>query len=334
LRILEARSNSPEKAKAPRRFVSYLGITLKGFCMGSADVVPGVSGGTMAFILGIYEELIRAIRSFDLTFVRLLFSLKIKEATRHVEWRFLLALGIGILLAVFSLARLLSWLLENRPVLIWSFFFGLILASIFTVGRRLQRWRMAMAGWIMTGTLGAFLLVGMVPVSTPDAPWFVFLCGAVAICAMILPGISGAFILVILGKYQYVLEAVNDRDILTLAVVATGACLGLISFARILSWLFKKHHDVTIALLSGLMLGSLRKVWPWKKTILGLTDGSGHSVPVGQTNFLPTQWDGEVTVAVTMMLFGLFAVFVLNRLAESKAGPYETIEFHGQKKTG
>jgi putative membrane protein len=286
--------------------------------MGSADVVPGVSGGTMAFILGIYEELIGAIRSFDLTFMRLFFSLKIKEAAGRVEWKFLLAVGIGVLLAIFSLARALSWLLENRPVLIWSFFFGLILASIFTVGRHLKRWRMAMVVWMLFGAFGAFMLVGMVPVSTPNTPWFLLLCGAVAICAMILPGISGAFILVILGKYQYVLEAVNNRDILTLMIVASGACLGLISFARILSWLFKKHHDVTIAILSGLMLGSLRKVWPWKKTILSITDTGGHSISVGQTNFFPTHWDREVAVAVGMMLLGLFVVFLLNRLAESR----------------
>jgi putative membrane protein len=162
------------------------------------------------------------------------------------------------------------------------------------------------------------MLVGLVPVSTPNAAWFLFLCGAVAICAMILPGISGAFILVILGKYQYVLEAVNNRDFLILIIVASGACMGLISFARILSWLFKKHHDAAIAILSGLMLGSLRKVWPWKKTTLSITESGGHSIPVGQTNFFPTHWDGEVTVAVVMMFLGLFVVFLLNRLAEGK----------------
>ena len=223
-----------------RSFISYFLIWLKGFCMGAADVVPGVSGGTMAFILGIYEELIGAIRSFDIVFVKRLFSLRIKKALDHVPWPFLLALGIGIFTAIFSLARILSWLLENRPVFIWSFFFGLVLASIFTVGRHLNKWNLPLIGWLLLGAVGAYLLVGMVPVSTPETPWFLVLSGAVAICAMILPGISGSFILVLMGKYDYLLRAVNNRDFLTLALAATGAAIGLISFVRLLSWLLEE----------------------------------------------------------------------------------------------
>ncbi|MBW2567500.1 MAG: DUF368 domain-containing protein, partial [Deltaproteobacteria bacterium] len=182
-------------------------MTVKGFCMGAADVVPGVSGGTMAFILGIYEELIKSIKSFDLSFLRLLFSLRVKDALDHASWQFLLAIGLGILMAIFTLARILAWLLQNQPVLIWSFFFGLIVASVLVVSKHLSKWTSLIFVWIGLGALFAYLLVGMVPAKTPDTAWFLFMSGAIAICAMILPGISGAFILVLLGKYHYVLEA-------------------------------------------------------------------------------------------------------------------------------
>jgi len=284
--------------------------------MGSADVVPGVSGGTMAFILGIYEELIKAIRSFDLPFLRLLLSLKMREAMDHVAWKFLAAVGLGIFLAIFSLARILSWLLQNRPILIWSFFFGLILASVFTVGRHVSKWDLSMILWMILGILGAYLLVGLVPLTTPNAPWFLFLCGAVAICAMILPGISGAFVLVLMGKYQYVLEAVNTRDLITLFLVAAGAGVGLVSFARLLNWLFKRHHDMTIAILTGLMLGSLRKIWPWKETIRAIQDHQGNLIPVQQANILPLKWDGEVMIALCLILLGFLVVFFMNRWVE------------------
>ncbi|MDY7038595.1 MAG: DUF368 domain-containing protein [Thermodesulfobacteriota bacterium] len=304
--------------KPNRSILSYLGITVRGFCMGSADVVPGVSGGTMAFILGIYEELIHAIRSFDLTFFRLLLSFKIREAADYAAWQFLVSVGLGILMAIFSLAKILSWLLENQPVLIWSFFFGLIIASIFTVSRRLSQWNLFMALWMVLGAIGAYFLVGMVPVNTPDAPWFLFISGAIAICAMILPGISGAFILVLMGKYHYVLEAVNNRDLFTLFIVATGAVLGLTTFARFLGWLFKKHHDMTIAILCGLMIGSLRKVWPFKKTLQSMTDAHGNSITIAQANILPSQWNNEVTIALSLLVMGFLVVFFLNLWAEIK----------------
>jgi putative membrane protein len=279
--------------------------------MGAADVVPGVSGGTMAFILGIYEELIEAIRSFNLRFVKTLLSCRFKEAMDLVSWRFLGALLLGILTAVFSLAKLLSWLLENKPVLIWSFFFGLVLASVLIVGRNLQRWNLPAVVWTALGTVGTYFLVGMVPVKTPDAPWFVFLSGAVAICAMILPGISGSFILVLLGKYPYILAAVNERNLFVLAVFSAGTIFGITSFVRLLSWLLKRHHDVTIALLIGLMLGSLRKVWPWKRTLETVLDSDGHPIPVSQVNILPSHWTGEVTAALTLATIGFLVVLSL-----------------------
>ena len=290
----------------------YMNFVLKGFCMGAADVIPGVSGGTMAFILGIYEKLIGSISSFDLHFLRLFLSLRFREAFEHVSLAFLASLGTGILIAVFSMARVLSWLLLNRPVLIWSFFFGLIVASVYTVSRHIKAWRIINILWAAFGALITYLLVGMVPATTPDSPWFLFLSGAVAICAMILPGISGAFILVLLGKYLFVLEAVNNRDFLTLFTVAAGAALGLVAFSRLLKWLFKMHYDLIVALLTGLMIGSLRKVWPWKNIIKTVMDEKGHVVSSIQHNFLPSQWDMETSVALVLALTGFLLVICLS----------------------
>ena len=301
--------------KTKRSTLDYLILALKGFCMGTADVVPGVSGGTIAFITGIYEELLNAVRSFDLRFLRLITSLKIRDAMNHTSWQFLMALVFGILTAVFTLAKVLSWLLQNHPVLIWSFFFGLILASALTISRYTSRWKPAHTVWMAIGTVGAYFLVGMVPVSTPNTIWFLFMSGAVAICAMILPGISGSFILLLMGKYEYILNAVNQRDILTLLLVASGAVVGLATFVRLLSWLLKRHHDFTMALLTGFMLGSLRKVWPWKKTIESILDAHGHSVVLSQANILPSQWGQEVTFALFLATLGFFLVLFLNRLA-------------------
>ena len=279
-------------------------------------MVPGVSGGTMAFILGIYEELINAIRSFDLRSLGLLMSFKFRLLLDRVSWKFLLALGIGILTAIFSLAEILSWLLQHKPIMIWSFFLGLILASVISVSRRVEKWQTSTWIFLLGGIIGTYVLVGLVPVSTPDDPWFLFLCGAVAICAMILPGISGSFILVLLGKYQYILEAVNQRDFLTLAIVAAGACIGIVAFSRLLGWLLKNYHDLMVAVLTGLMLGSLRKVWPWKETLDTMVNSHGKVIPLVQTNILPSQWDMEILTALALMVTGLFIVLILDRVGE------------------
>jgi putative membrane protein len=302
--------------KKNRSLFDYLILSAKGFCMGASDVIPGVSGGTMAFILGIYEELINAIKSFDLKAFQLLMTLKFRALLDHVSWKFLLSLGIGILAAIFSLAKVLSWLLHNQPVLIWSFFFGLILASVVSVSRRIQAWRVPVWLSLFGGTTGAYLLVGFVPVSTPNDPWFLFLSGAIAICAMILPGISGSFILVLLGKYMYVLEAVNNRDFLILFLVASGACVGIVAFSRLLGWLLNNYHDLMVALLTGLMLGSLRKIWPWKETIESRIVGE-KVIPIVQSNVLPEGFGGEVVSALCLVVMGLLAVLLLDRMGNS-----------------
>ena len=301
-----------------RSLKEYVGIALRGFCMGASDVVPGVSGGTMAFILGIYEELISSIRAINVNFVKLLLTLKVREAFAGIPWRFLLSVGLGIGMAILSLARGLSWMLEHRPTLIWSFFFGLVLASLIAVSRRVKRWNVTALCSAGFAAVGAYVLVGLVPVETPDAPWFLLLSGAVAICAMMLPGISGAFILVLLGKYRYVLDAVNNRDAFTLFLVAAGAGVGVIIFSRILSWLFRHYRNVTLAALTGLMLGSLRKVWPWKETLSTFLDRHGKEIPIEQMNVLPGTWTGRETSALILMLIGFGLVLVLEFWASRK----------------
>ena len=297
-------------------FNTYLVLMLKGFCMGSADVVPGVSGGTMAFILGIYKALINSIKSFDMVFINLLFSLKIKEAFQHANWKFLLPLGTGILTAIFTLAKMLNWLLHNKPVLLWSFFFGLILASIVTVSRQFRKWTVSIIFFILSGAVITYFLIGIVPASTPETPLFLFLSGALAICAMILPGISGAFILVLLGKYQYILEAVSNRDLYALVIVASGAGVGILAFVRLLNWMFNKYHDATIALLAGLMIGSLRKVWPWKNITDCITDTHQKALQTLSTNFIPDYWSKEVVIALCLSIVGFLSVLLLDFLSE------------------
>lgn len=299
--------------------IEYAGLVARGFVMGSADVVPGVSGGTMAFILGIYEELINSIRAAARPpFLKALLGLRIGEALKAVNAGFLIALLSGILLAVLSLAKGLEWLLENQPVYLWSFFFGLVLASVWTVSKRIPRWSPLLVGALLVGTVGAYIVVGLVPLQTPESAWYLFLSGALAICAMILPGISGSFILVLLGKYQFVLAAVNDRDLMTIAIVGAGAVVGIVTFAQVLGWLFKRYHDLAVALLTGLMVGSLRKIWPWKEVLATITDRHGALIPTVEANILPATFGSEVLIALGLAILGFVLVLVLDRLANQK----------------
>ncbi len=304
-----------------RAWRDYLGLVARGFAMGSADVVPGVSGGTMAFILGIYEELIMSIRAVGQpTFLKALARLRVAEALRVINFPFLAAVGAGIGLAVLTLAKGLSWMLQNQPVMLWSFFFGLVLASVMTVSKRVKRWSPATGAALLVGAVGAYLLVGAVPLQTPNAWWFLVLSGALAICAMILPGISGAFILVLLGKYQFVLDAVNQRDLVTLGLVGLGAGLGIVTFAQVLGWLFRRYHDLTVALLTGLMVGSLRKIWPWKEVVDFILDRHGEMIPTVERNILPPlavggHFNWEVGLALGLALLGFATVMLLDHWA-------------------
>lgn len=265
--------------KKKRTIREYFGIFLRGAAMGASDIVPGVSGGTIAFIFGIYEELIESIRQFGSSdFLQAALRFRIKDILKLANWEFLLALGLGILTAIFTLSHYLEWLLVNEPVYLWSFFFGLVVASIITVGKRIPNWTPPLWGMLAVGAVFAFLLVGLVPVETPETWWFIILSGAVASVALILPGISGSFILLLMGKYQFVVGAVNDRDFITLALVGVGAAVGLVTFAQLISQLFKKYYNLTVALLTGFMLGSLRKIWPWREAVAWLQDEAGNFI--------------------------------------------------------
>ncbi len=290
-----------------RSLIDYFWVTVRGFCMGAADVVPGVSGGTMAFILGIYDELINAIHAVNLRFVRRLITLRWRAAFGEFPWQFLLALGMGIGLAIVILSRPLSHALETSPSLVWAFFFGLVLASVVVVRKRVRRWTPVTIALALLAVAGAYILVGLTPTETPNDAWFLFLSGAIAICAMILPGISGSFILVLLGKYQYVLGAVTRADVITLAIFAAGCAVGIVTFARVLRWLLRRYHDPTVALLAGFMLGSLRKVWPWKDAV------------DGQANALPQALTPEVGLALALMVAGAALVIVIDLLAARRA---------------
>lgn len=270
-----------------RTIKDYLLIAAKGFGMGSADVVPGVSGGTIAFITGIYEELLNSIKSINLDALTVLRKDGLAAVWKHINGNFLLALFGGILVSIFSLAKVLFYSLEHYPVLLWAFFFGLIIASTIFVARQVKKWDLAKVGTLIVGAAIAYLITTLTKVETPQDWWFVFLSGAIAICAMILPGISGSFILVILGQYAYVLNSVKELRLEVIISFAAGAVVGLLSFARVISWLFKKYHDHTIAILTGFMIGSLNKVWPWKNTLETYQDRHGEFKPLLQENVLP-----------------------------------------------
>lgn len=303
------------------KFSRYLTLALKGCAMGMADVVPGVSGGTIAFISGIYEELIDSIRSVDLQAMKYLCRGRFGEFWRHVNGRFLLPVLLGIGVAIFSLARLMTYLLTNHPIAIWSFFFGLIIASALLVSKQIGRWNPRTVVSLVVGIAAAWWITVATPAETPNGWWFVLLSGAIAICAMILPGISGAFILLLLGKYQYIMLAVSELNVPVIAVFAIGAVAGIISFSHLLSWLLKHWHDATVAVLMGFMIGSLNKVWPWKEVVETYTDNHGNIQPLVESNVLPSvfeQLSGQPALlaeSIVLCLVGFLAIYGIELLA-------------------
>ncbi len=265
----------------------YLFLVLRGMGMGAADVVPGVSGGTIAFITGIYEELINSIKGININAIKLFFTGRWVSFWKQINGNFLLAVFAGIFISVLSLAKLLEYLLEHQAILIWSFFFGLVLASSYVVSRKIGQWSFQKIVALVAGIGIAFYITSVTPTTTTDSSWFVILSGGLASCAMILPGISGSFILLLLGKYSFALHAVNERIILDLLLLGAGAVSGLILFANLLSWLLRKYHDITIALLVGFMIGSLNKIWPWKVTE-EFIEVEGVLKPLIEKNTLPS----------------------------------------------
>jgi putative membrane protein len=293
-------------APAERCLRGYLGIIARGFAMGAADVVPGVSGGTMALVLGIYEELINSVRTIiQPETLRLLARRELRQVFTVVPWKFLGCLGCGMVLAVLTLAKAIEHLLENQPSLLYAFFFGLVGASIVTVVGRLRQWSPSAVVVAVLSTVGAYVFVGLIPGSTPDTLPFLFGSGLLAACAMLLPGISGSFVLVLLGKYKFILAAVNDRDLLVIATVGIGVATGGVLFVHFIGWLLKRWHDPAMALLAGLMLGSLRKIWPWR------ADSDGIEFQL-QPNIWPDTLD---LPAIGLAVFGFVLVLVLSRIA-------------------
>lgn len=291
-------------------------MTLKGMAMGAADVVPGVSGGTIAFIVGIYDELINSIKSINAHSIKLLFTGKIAAFWKAVNGNFLCALLLGIGISVFSLAKLITYLLVHEPVLVWSFFFGLVLASTWFVSKDIKEWNWKTITGFVLGVLIAYYITVATPAETPSNLLFIFLCGAIAICAMILPGISGSFILVLLGKYFYIMEAINTLDLVVLGVFAVGAFLGITSFSRVLSYALKNFRNITLAVLTGFMLGSLNKVWPWKEVVQTYVDRHGEVKPLVESNILPNESVGE---AVALMVVGFALVYILEKISSRAA---------------
>jgi putative membrane protein len=284
--------------------------------MGAADVVPGVSGGTIAFISGIYEELITSINNVNPALIKIWKNEGFKSFWKKLNGNFLVALFLGIFISLFSLATLVSWLLENEPVLLWSFFFGLVAASIFFVGKEITKWNLATVIMLLLGAAIAYFITTLPASENTSSLPYLFMSGALAVCAMILPGISGAFILVLLGSYKTILDAVHEREIKVIITVALGAIFGLLSFAKLLKWMFSHYKNLTLALLTGFILGSLNKIWPWKLLLETKTIGD-KIIPLKEQNISPFNFEGDpqLMFALIATIIGFSLIFILEKLA-------------------
>lgn len=302
---------------------------MKGCAMGMADVVPGVSGGTIAFISGIYDELIGSIRSIGSDALGLLLRGRFAPFWQRINGTFLTGVFTGILIAIFSLARLMTYLLAHHPIEVWSFFFGLIVASALLVAREVDRWSAGRIASLIAGAVAAYWITVASPAQTPQTWWFVMLSGAVAICAMILPGISGAFILLLMGKYQFIMQAVSKLDIGVILLFAVGAVAGIIVFSHLLGWLLGRYRDLTIALLMGFMIGSLNKVWPWKEVLETYADAHGTLHPLVESNVGPVRFaeltgsDPQIAQAALLCVAGFLLIwsieFIGRRLSAKRS---------------
>lgn len=303
-----------------RRLKDYAIISLKGLAMGAADAVPGISGGTIAFISGIYEELVATISNVNIALFKTLFSKGFQAFWKQANGNFVLALLSGIIISYVSFMRLAKYLLENEPVLIWAFFFGLIIASIYFVGKQINTWNVSVVLALIIGAGIAYYVSSLPTMEANDSALFLFFAGAIAICAMILPGISGSFILIILGAYKTLSDAIHDIDVKKIALFVAGAVIGLLSFSHVLKWLFKHHHNITLALLTGFILGSLDKVWPWKETLTWYIDSKGIKSPLLQKSISPFSFEGDnqLLFAIALMVLGFFIIFILEKVGSKK----------------
>lgn len=302
--------------------------------MGAADVVPGVSGGTIAFISGIYEELIESIDKIDLNVFKLWKKEGFKAAWTSINGSFLLALFFGIAISILSLAKLIKWLLHNEPILLWSFFFGLVLASILYIARQIKDWSVKIITAIIITSILSYFITLAEPFASPESPFYLLFCGFIAIIAMILPGVSGAFILLILGAYQTAIDTINNllegiitgnmtlfKDaFLKFSLLAVGAVIGLKVFSKALNWMFKHQKNLTLAILTGFMIGSLNKIWPWKEILKKRVNSKGEEVTLLDKSILPASYDGDsqILLALVFIVIGFATILILESLGKQK----------------
>ena len=304
-----------------RKFLDYLIIFLKGLAMGAADVVPGVSGGTIAFISGIYEELLETINSVNFNTLKILKNNGLNAMWKSINGNFLISLLFGIGISIISFAKLIKWSLENKPIMVWSFFFGLVLASVIYIAKQIKSWNALSVIALIIGAAIAYYITTLPPmVSSSSSGLFMFFAGALAICAMILPGISGGFILLLLGAYKPALDAIHDRDLKTILLLISGAIVGLLSFSRILKWLFDKYHNLTLAVLTGFVFGSLNKIWPWKKIIESeMINGKLKILQEESISPMSYQGNPEIGWALILAIIGFIVIILLEKSAKVKA---------------
>jgi len=317
-----------------RGFFQYIFVLLKGMAMGAADVVPGVSGGTIAFISGIYEELIESIDKINLDVLKIIKSDGFKTAWNYINGTFLVTLFLGIGLSILSLAKLIKWLLHHKPILLWSFFFGLVLASILYIAKQIKPWNVKRILAIIIFAIISYYITLAEPFASPDSPAYLLFCGFIAIIAMILPGVSGAFILLILGAYQTAIDTINNlrEGLLTTNMelfktafinflcLAVGAIIGLKVFSKALNYMFKHQKNLTLAILTGFMIGSLNKIWPWKEILKTRINSEGETVTLLDQSILPHQYEGDAQIglALVFIVIGFISILILERLGKGK----------------
>ena len=294
----------------------YIANFLKGIGVGSANVIPGVSGGTIALITGIFERLINALKSFNLTAIKLFFTGKFKEFAKHTDLWFLASVGCGVVVAILSIARLFEFLFDKYPIYLWSFFFGMILVSIYYVGITIEKFNWKVVLSFLIGTAIALLIAFGTPANENSNIFYLMICGAVATCSMILPGLSGSFVLVLMGNYQLIMiDAVNDLNLQILLPVVLGGVVGLLAFSHLLSWIFKNYRDITIAVLTGFILGSMPIIWPWKNDVITYF-GSKEKV-IGYEYYFP-EFNMEFATALVIMLIGAALIILTEKMAKAK----------------
>ena len=301
----------------------YIALVLKGIAMGAANVIPGVSGGTIALITGIFERLINAVKSFDLKAIKLLLSGNIKEFAKKVDLYFLISIFFGVFIAIITLAKLFDFLFTNYPVYIWAYFFGLVLASIWFVGKTISKWNLSVIICFILGAIIALSISFLNPATENNNFIYLMLCGVVAMCSMILPGLSGSFVLILMGNYQLIMiDAINNHNFGILLPVGLGAILGLLAFSHFLSWVFKKFKNQTIAVLTGFILGSLSVLWPWQKELYLIDEMNNqilkHGEPIvsGYEKYLPQTMDTQVILAVVFVIIGFASIYLIEKLAD------------------